>query len=46
MLVKTGIATEQNARAAMDRVAQAAIDELVARRRAKRREKRRRKNED
>ena len=45
-LVKTGIATELDALAAMDRVAQAAIDELVARRRAKRREKRRRNSDD
>ena len=45
-LVKWGIATELDARAAMNRVAQAAIDELEARRRAKRRERRRKRNGD
>lgn len=46
MLVKTGIATEAEARDAMHRVAQAAVDELNARRAAKKRLKRRRKNDD
>jgi hypothetical protein len=43
-LVQWGIATEDEARAAMNRVAQAAVDELNARRRAKRLERRRRKD--
>jgi hypothetical protein len=46
MLVKAGIATEAEARDAMHRVAQAAVDELNARRAAKKRLKRRRKNDD
>lgn len=47
-LVRMGIATEREAREAMGRVAQAAIDEMEARRAAKRaaRRKKRRKNGD
>ena len=43
MLISMGIATEAEARAAQMRVAQAAIDEIVARRAAKRAEKKRRR---
>ena len=46
MLVARGLATEAEAREAMHRVAQAAVDELNARRAAKKRLKRRRKNDD
>lgn len=47
LLVGMGVATEDEARAAQMRVAQAAIDEIVARRAAKRAEKKkRRKNTD
>jgi len=46
MLVKAGICTEAEARAAMHRVAQAALDELNARRAAKKRLKRRKRNDD
>lgn len=46
MLVKAGLATEAEAREAMHRVAQAAVDELNARREAKKRLKRRRKTDD
>jgi hypothetical protein len=46
MLVKAGICTEAEARDAMHRVAQAAVDELSARRAAKKRLKRRRRNDD
>jgi len=46
MLVKAGICTEAEAREAMHRVAQAAVDELNARRAAKKRLKRRKRNDD
>ena len=46
MLVKTGIATEAEAREAMHRVAQDAVDELNARRGAKKRLKRKRRKDD
>lgn len=46
MLVKAQICTEAEAREAMHRVAQAAVDELNARREAKKRLKRRRKMDD
>lgn len=46
MLVKAQICTEAEARDAMHRVAQAAVDELNARRAAKKRLKRRRRNDD
>ncbi len=46
MLVKTGIATEAEAREAMHRVAQDAVDELNARREAKKRLKRKRRKDD
>lgn len=47
MLVKMGVATEQEARAAMNRVAQAAIDDIEAKRERRRTAReRRRKNEE
>ena len=46
MLVARGLATEAEAREAMHRVAQAAVDELNARRAAKKRLKRRKRNDD
>ncbi len=46
MLVARGLATEAQARDAMHRVAQAAVDELNARRAAKKRLKRKRRNDD
>ena len=46
MLVARGLATEAEAREAMHRVAQAAVDELNARRAAKKRLKRRKPNDD
>jgi len=46
MLVARGLATEAEAREAMHRVAQAAVDELNARRGAKKRLKRRKRNDD
>ena len=46
MLVRTGLATEAEARAAMHRVAQAAVEELAARRAAKRAAKKRRRREN
>ena len=46
MLVKAGICTEAEAREAMHRVAQDAVDEMNARREAKKRLKRRRRNDD
>lgn len=49
LLVSQGICTEQEARAAQMRVAQAAIDEINARRearRAKRSDRRRKKNDE
>ena len=46
MLVKTQLCTEAEAREAMNRVAQSAVDELNARREAKKRLKRRRKMDD
>jgi hypothetical protein len=46
MLVARGLATEAEAREAMHRVAQAAVDELNARRAAKKRLKRKRRNDD
>lgn len=46
MLVKAQICTEAEAREAMHRVAQAAVDELNARREAKKRLKRRRRTDD
>jgi hypothetical protein len=46
MLVKAGICTEAQAREAMHRVAQAAVDELNARRAAKKRLKRKRPKDD
>jgi len=46
MLVTAGIATEAEAREAMHRVAQAAVDELNARRAAKKRLKRRKPKDD
>ena len=46
MLVKGGICTEAQAREAMHRVAQAAVDELNARRAAKKRLKRRKPKDD
>jgi hypothetical protein len=46
MLVKAQICTESQAREAMHRVAQAAVDELNARRAAKKRLKRRKPKDD
>jgi hypothetical protein len=46
MLVKAQLCTEAEAREAMHRVAQSAVDELNARREAKKRLKRRRKTDD
>ena len=46
MLVARGLATEAEAREAMHRVAQAAVDELEARQTAKRRLKRRKRKDD
>jgi hypothetical protein len=46
MLVARGLATEAEAREAMHRVAQAAVDELNARREAKKRLKRKRRKDD
>lgn len=46
MLVARGLATEAEAREAMHRVAQAAVDELNARRAAKKRLKRRKPKDD
>ncbi len=46
MLVARGLATEADAREAMHRVAQAAVDELNARRAAKKRLKRRKPKDD
>jgi len=46
MLVAQRLATEAEAREAMHRVAQAAVDELNARRAAKKRLKRRKRNDD
>jgi hypothetical protein len=46
MLVKAQICTEAQAREAMHRVAQAAVDELNARRAAKKRLKRRKPKDD
>ena len=46
LLVKAGICTEADARDAMHRVAQAAVDELNARREARKRLKRRRRLDD
>ena len=45
-LIKWGICSEAEAREAMNRVAQAAVDELNARREARKRLKRRRRNDD
>jgi hypothetical protein len=44
-LVRQGIATDADARDAMNRVAQAAIDELARKRRLKKRSKKRRDEE-
>jgi len=44
-LVNSGIATEREARDAMNRVANAAIEELEARRKAKKRARKRREEE-
>ncbi len=46
MLVARGLATEAEAREAMHRVAQDAVDELNARREAKKRLKRKRRKDD
>jgi len=46
MLVARGLATEAQAREAMHRVAQDAVDELNARREAKKRLKRKRRKDD
>jgi len=43
LLIKMGVATTDEAQAAMNRVAQAAIDELEARRQSRRSGKRRKK---
>jgi hypothetical protein len=43
LLIKMGVASEQEAQAAMNRVAQAAIDEQEARQERRKREGRRRK---
>jgi hypothetical protein len=43
LLIKMGVASEQEAQAAMNRVAQAAIDEHYARRESRKREGRRKK---
>jgi hypothetical protein len=43
LLIKMGVATTDEAQAAMNRVAQAAIDELEARRHRHKRERRRKK---
>ena len=45
-LVNNGICTDSQAREAMHRVAQAAVDELNARREAKKRLKRKRRKDD
>jgi hypothetical protein len=45
-LVKWEIATEADAREAMNRVAQAAVEELTARRKLARRLKKKRRNDD
>lgn len=45
LLVKMGIATEESAREAMNRVAQEAIDEIERRRRLKKKGRRRRDSE-
>lgn len=45
-LIRWGIASEAEAREAMNRVAQAALDELEARRQAKKKLKRKRKRDD
>ncbi len=46
MLVKRGLASEKDARAAQSRVAQAAIDEMNERREKRRAERRRRRRSD
>ncbi len=43
LLIKTGVASRNEAQAAMNRVAQAAIDDHEARRESRKRKKRRRK---
>ena len=43
LLIKMGVASEQEAQAAMNRVAQAAIDDQESRRESRKRKKRRRK---
>jgi hypothetical protein len=45
-LVKWGICSEPDAREAMNRVAQAAVEELTARRKLARRLKKKRRNDD
>lgn len=46
LLIKMGVASQAEAQAAMNRVAQAAIDEMEAKREQRRWEKRRRRRSD